>query len=157
MNIDKYSGSNTGGICPTLRVIPVSRVTSMPDEIEGEITEAPTITGSWSELQLVENSAHPVENFERNAGRNGYQYQIPFNIAKLTNARHNALAALEREPVICDYTDRNGVRRIIGTPTEGAMLRIISNTPGKVQHDRNQFDVEITCARRHRAPYYNPA
>lgn len=156
MNIEHHEGTNTGGICPELRVIKVSDISSFPDVINGAITSEISASGDWTTITLVPETAHPVENRKVNAGRKGYGMRMNFNVAQLSGARQLAIEELERFPVVVDYTDRNGVRRLIGTKKEGAMLQLISASPGKIPHDRNQFDIVVTCSRRVRSPFYAP-
>lgn len=154
--IKEVEGTNEGGICPVMRVIPTSQVVSFPDVIGGKITQNPTVSGSWSEIELVEDTAFPQEDRIMDGGRTSRRFVMGCNIAQITLPRQQILEKLEREPLLVDITDRNGVRKLVGSKEEGAMLHLKSLSPGKVGHDRNQFDVEILCHRRQRVPYFDP-
>lgn len=123
-DIARHLGDNLGGI-NSFRYIPISEVLYLSEAIEGKVCEPLTIKapGRWYDFYATEGTMGFNEVKENSPHGDFYKVRLSGFVPKDRPELIHALNKMRNQKFIIDYTDNNGLRKIIGTIDEPLRLK----------------------------------
>jgi hypothetical protein len=141
---------NAGGLAKIL-FIAVSEIASMPDIINGWISEINVLPGGVIyAFDIVQDSA---KFSEKKIGPNFYEYQVELLISKNRLAIRNNLEKIDKREFIALAQDNNGYTRVIGSLDNACRFSDEAES-GSNFADLNNYKVSIVWKSRTRAAYF---
>lgn len=141
---------NAGGLAKIL-FIAVSEIASMPDIINGWISEINVLPGGVIyAFDIVQDSA---KFSEKKIGPNFYEYQVESLISKNRLAIRNNLEKIDKREFIALAQDNNGDTRVIGSLDNACRFSDEAES-GSNFADLNNYKVSIEWKSRTRAAYF---
>lgn len=153
-DIFKHNDDNLGGIY-AFKYIPISEVASLPAAIDGKVFE-PLLTkdsGRWYEFYATPGTLGFSELKETSPHGDYYKAKFSGFVPKDRSDLIDAFSKMRNNKFIIDYTDYNGVRKIIGTIDEPLLFKESLDTGVNVPN-RNGTSFEFTGELRYKSPEY---
>lgn len=153
-DINKPCEDNLGGIF-LIKVIPIQEVQSLLMPVKSAILE-PLVTkplGRWYDIYAtIETVKFEEEPIESEQGDH-YRAKIIGKVPKDRASVIETINQMTNKQFIIDYTDNNGVRKIVGTLTEPLLFKCNFTTGDKVA-TKNGYDFEFSGFLLRKSPVY---
>ncbi len=153
-DIDEFDGDNLGGII-RFKFIPVTDVESIDNPID-HVIATPVILKTnkrWFDAYATKGTIGFTEVPEKTA--NGDVFKLQFNAIcpKDSADRSNVFNQMRNQRFIVDYTDYNGLRKLIGSLEEPLFFSSSLNTKTEVV-GRNEHSISFYGESSHKAYVY---
>jgi hypothetical protein len=150
---------NSGGLNKVLLIEP-KHILNFPDvlinsnTLDGPITINPS--SNWYEAYSTDNEASFQEASIANKATDYWENQLSIFIPSDSPTQLFLNASSINRPIIADITDKDGFRRIVGTPDHPLRVKTTEYTSGKSPNDRKGSIVTFSRESPQMAYFYQP-
>lgn len=154
-DINEYSGDNLGGVIG-FKFIPVTDVQSIENPIDHVITTAVVLKTNkrWFSAYATQGTIGYSETSEQTAHGEVFKQQLVAIIPKDDKDKAVLFNKMRNQKFIVDYTDSNGLRKLIGSLEEPLFFSSSANTKTEMS-GRNEHSITFYGTGTHKAFIYD--
>lgn len=153
-DINKHTEDNLGGIF-SIKIIPVSDVQSIPMPIKSRILQAVVLKNNtrWYDLYATEQTIKFEEPQQESEHGNFFRCKLTGLVPKDRADVIELFNEMANKLFVIDYTDNNGVRKLIGNLSEPLTFSSNFDT-GSTATNKNGYSFEFKGDLIKKSPVY---